>query len=40
MLDALVQGLFLVLQWKGPKAKKGRGPLAFVGKGVRGVSIS
>jgi leucyl aminopeptidase len=24
----------LVLQWKGPKAKKGRGPLAFVGKGV------
>jgi leucyl aminopeptidase len=24
----------LVLQWKGPKAKAGRGPLAFVGKGV------
>ncbi|MEA2782912.1 MAG: leucyl aminopeptidase [Rhodospirillaceae bacterium] len=24
----------LVLHWKGPKAKAGRGPLAFVGKGV------
>ncbi len=24
----------LVLHWKGPKAKKGRSPLAFVGKGV------
>ena len=24
----------LVLRWKGPKAKKGRGPIAFVGKGV------